>query len=141
MIQRIQTVFLLLVAVVFASLFRIPFAVSDQPSTQFLSDGVYDIKDHPVLTALTIAGAVIALITIFLYKRRNAQLKLGYLIIVVAVLLPIIAFILFTRSSANADAGLEISDQIGLFVPAAAILFAVLANYFIKKDEKLVKSM
>jgi cell division protein FtsW (lipid II flippase) len=132
---------LLLTAIVFASLFRIPFAVSDQPSTQFLSDGDFDVNDHPVLIGLTVTGAFIALITIFLYKRRKVQLKLGYLIIVVAILLPVIAFLLFTRSSANAESYLGISDQLGLFIPLIAILFTVLANHFIKKDEKLVKSM
>lgn len=141
MIQRIQTIFLTLTALVFGSLFKVPFAISDQPSTQFLSDRVFDIKDHPALIGLTILGIILSVISIFLFRKRKVQLKIGYLIIVMAILLPVIAFLLFTSTSADADPNVQVNDQIGMFLPLGAILFATLANHFIKKDEKLVKSM
>ena len=34
----------------------------------------------------------------------------------------------------------EISDEAGIFSPIAALILAILANYFIKKDDKIVKS-
>ncbi len=141
MIQRIQTIFLFLTALVFAALFKVPFAISDKPSAQILSDGVFDITDHPVLTGLTVAGILLAAISIFLFRKRKVQLKLGYLLMVVAILLPVIAFLLFTNASAEVDPSVKVEDQLGLFFPLLAILFAVLANRFIKKDDKLVKSM
>jgi hypothetical protein len=141
MIQRIQTVFLFLAALVFGSLLKLPLAVSNKPSVQFLSDSVFDVTDHPALIGLTILGSVIALISIFLYKKRPVQLKLGYVIIVVAILLPLISFLLFTNASAGADPSVQVADQAGMYMPVAAILFAALANHFIKKDNKLVKSM
>lgn len=141
MIQRIQTIFLFLTAIVFGSLFKVPFAISDKPSAQYLSDQVYDVTDHPVLMVLTMLGALIALISIFLFRKRKVQLKFGYLIIVMAILLPVVAFLLFTRTSVDVDPSVNVNDQAGMFLPLIAIIFAGLANHFIKKDEKLVKSM
>ncbi|HZV72065.1 MAG TPA: DUF4293 domain-containing protein [Saprospiraceae bacterium] len=141
MIQRIQTIFLILTLAVFAILFKLPFATSDKPSAQFLSDKVFDITDHPALIGLTLLGGVLALISIFLFKNRKLQLKLGYFIIIMAILLPGIAFLLFTKESAAIDPTIQVHDQAGMFIPVAAILFAGVANYFIRKDEKLVKSM
>jgi len=141
MIQRIQTIFLILAALVFVALFKVPFAISDKPSVQMLADGVFDVKDHPVLLGLTIAGALLAIFSVFQFRKRKVQLKLGYLIIVMAILLPVIAFLIFTNGTAKIDPSIAVEDQIGLFLPLVAILFAALANHFIKKDDKLVKSM
>ena len=141
MIQRIQTIFLFLFALVFGALFKVPFAISNKPSVQFLSDQIFDVTDHPVLLLLTIAGIVLAVITIFLFKKRKVQVRMGYFLIIVSILLPVVAFLLFTRASASADQTVEVSDQAGLFLPLAGVVLAGLANYFIKKDDKLVKSM
>ncbi|MEP6793761.1 MAG: DUF4293 domain-containing protein [Saprospiraceae bacterium] len=141
MIQRIQTLFLLLTAGVFGVLFKLPFATSDKPSAQFLADKVYDITDHPALIGLTIIGAILSFFSIFMFKNRKLQLKLGYFIIVMAILLPATAFLLFTRESSSIDPTVQVFDQVGMFLPLGAILFTALANYFIRKDDKLVKSM
>ena len=141
MIQRIQTIFLFLAAIIFGALFKVPFAISNKPSVQFLSDSVFDVRDHPALIALTVLGALIALVSIFLFRKRKVQLKLGYLIIVLSILLPVVAFLLFTKAAASADPSVVVNDQAGLFLPIGSLVFAALANHFIKKDDKLVKSM
>ncbi len=141
MIQRIQSLFLLLAAASFGALFFIPLALSDTVTTQFLSDRMYDVTDHPVLLGLTALGSALALVSIFLFRNRPLQLKLGYIIIVLAILLPVAAFLLFMNESASLDASAQVMDQAGMFLPALAIIFGVLANFFIKKDERLVKSM
>ena len=141
MIQRIQSILLLFTALIFGALFKVPFAISNKPSVQYLSDSVFDITDHPVLLGLTILGALVSLISIFQFRKRPVQLKLGYLIIVSAILILVVAFLLFTRASAEADASVQVSDQAGLYIPLVAIILAGIANYFIKKDDKLVKSM
>lgn len=141
MIQRIQTIYLLLSAFVFGSLFIIPFAISDQPAVPFLSDGDYDVNDHAALLALTVLGIILSFVAIFLFRKRKLQLRFGYLIIVVAILIPAVAFILFTQASPALPDLVDMRDQFGLFLPALAILFSALANRAITKDEKLVKSM
>jgi hypothetical protein len=140
MIQRIQTLFLLASAVVLGLLFWIPLATSNRPSVQFLSDSVFNIMDHPALIALTCLGIIVSLVAIFLYRKRPVQLKAGYFIIMVSILLPVISFILFTNASAQAG-DVEIYDKPGLYLPAGSIVLTAIANYFIRKDEKLVKSM
>lgn len=141
MIQRIQTLFLLLAAGSFGTLFMLPFATSDVPTANFLADKQYDVTDHPALMGMTILGLALALIAIFVFKQRPLQLKLGYGIIIMAVLLPLAAFLLFTNESAGMDSAVVVADQAGIFLPGAAILFGALANYFIRKDDRLVKSM
>ena len=138
MIQRIQTLFLLLAAGSFGALFFIPMALSDTVTTQFLADQMYDVTDHPVLLGLTALGILVALVDILLFKNRPLQLKLGYLIIVLAILLPLASFLLFMNESAALDESAQVVDQAGLYLPLLAILFGFLANYFIKKDERLV---
>jgi 4-amino-4-deoxy-L-arabinose transferase-like glycosyltransferase len=109
----------------------LPLATSDKPTAQFLADNVYDITDHLALTGLTVLGIGLAIAALFLFKNRPLQLKVGYLVISLAILLPLAAFLLFTNQE----------DQAGVFLPAGAILFTALANYFVRKDDKLVKSM
>ena len=87
MIQRIQSIFLLFCSVTFWLLFTFPFAETSTPSPTLLADGVYNIFDHPVLLALTCMGGVLAVINIFLFKNRLMQIRIGYIILVVGILL------------------------------------------------------
>ena len=132
---------MLLSAFVFGSLFLIPFAESDQPAMPFLSDRDYDVNDHAALLGLTLIGIVLSFTAIFLFRKRKVQLRVGYLIIMVAILIPVVAIILFTTASQDLPAFVDMRDQFGVVVPALAILFTALANRSIVKDEKLVKSM
>ena len=62
------------------------------------------------------------------------------MLIVLAILLPALAaWLVFSQQGAPSTSGID--DGLGLFLPVAALIFAVLANLFIKKDDKLVKSM
>ena len=80
MIQRIQTLFLLLAGLSFGALFFIPMALSDTVTTQFLSDQMYDVTDHPVLTGMAAFGYDAGSWQSSFFKN-NLQLKLGYLIL------------------------------------------------------------
>jgi hypothetical protein len=141
MIQRIQTIFLILTVGVFGALFKLPLATSDKPSTQFLSDQVYNILDHPALLGLCSIGALLALISIFMFKNRKLQLKFGYVILLIAISIPITAILLFKNISPSIDSSVHVIHQAGMFIPIAAVLFVIFSNYFIRKDDKLVKSM
>lgn len=141
MIQRIQSIFLLLAAFVFGAMFMAPLATSDTATAQFLADKVYDVMDHPVLMGLSGLGALLALVSIFQFRNRKLQLRMGYIVIALAILLPLSSFLLFTGESAQMASSAQVTDQFGLFLPGGAILFTVLANYFIRKDDRLVKSM
>lgn len=139
MIQRIQTIFLLLAAAAFFSLFGLDFASSDTATAGFLADKAFDIQDHTALTALAALGGLLALVAMFLFKNRFLQIRFGYLVILMSLALPIVAALLF-REEWTANAA-KITLGIGLAAPLVALIFTALANRFISKDEKLVKSM
>jgi len=142
MLQRIQTVFLILAALAFAALFEFPFAVSDVANSGFLSDKDYDIYDSPVLLVMTALGVVIALVAVFLYKNRALQIRLSYVVIILGILLLVVAAILFYNQGATVlDNVKQIDDALGLYMPLLAFVFGFLAARYIRKDEKLVRSM
>ncbi|NNE27388.1 MAG: DUF4293 domain-containing protein [Saprospiraceae bacterium] len=140
MIQRIQSVFLLLAAIIMAALFKIPFAMSDQAASPFFEDKLFNVLDHTVLTVLVALGSIVALVAIFMFRNRNLQLRLGYLGIIASLFLALVAFwLVYSNADTMGDAVIE--DQFGLYMPPLALVFFILANHFIKKDQKTVDSM
>ncbi|MDA9774373.1 DUF4293 domain-containing protein [Saprospiraceae bacterium] len=142
MIQRIQSIFLLLASGSLFSLFGIPFATSDQQDTALFADKVYNLFDNPLLIALTCIAGAIAFINIFLFKKRNVQLKLDYLVITFSILLTVLAVFFVFKSGGDDASQIVIKENyLGLAMPLVAVVFAALANRSIGKDNKLVKSM
>jgi uncharacterized membrane protein YfcA len=141
MIQRIQSIFYLLAGLSFASLFMLPFATSEEPVPNYMSDQVYNIQDHIIMMGMTIVGIFISLVAIFLYKNRGLQLRFGYLVIIFGILVPLVAFLLMFTEKTAFNSEIEINEKLGLFIPVLVILFGFLANRFVKKDDKLVRSM
>lgn len=140
MIQRIQSVFLLLSSGAFWTEFALPFATSDVASPGVLSDMVYNIQDSPILLALTVIGGLATLAAIFLFNNRSLQKRLSYVGVVIAILLPLVAFLLIYNERTGEALGV-INDGLGIYPPLVALIFAVLAGRAIGKDDKLVKSM
>ena len=140
MIQRIQTVFLLIAAIAFGLLFQFPFASSTSNTGKLFSDGVYNLNDHTILLVLSILGAVLALVNIFLFKNRPLQSRLSYLIVVFGVLLAFVATFFFMNESKDMADTQVVNDQAGMYMPILVIVFGILASVFINKDEKLVRS-
>lgn len=141
MIQRIQSIFLLLVALAFIALFQFPFAVSDIANAGFLMDKDFDVYDNPVLMILAGLGAVVAIIAIFLFKNRPLQIRLTYITIIVGILLLVVAVVLFYNQTAEIFQTAQINDSVGLYMPFLGLVFGFLAARFIRKDDKLIKSM
>ena len=74
MIQRIQTIFLLLASGASLGLFGLPFASgSDTAQNELLADGAFALNDHiGLMAAFAVAGAL-TLAAIFLFKNRGLQ--------------------------------------------------------------------
>src|SRR5688572_15169447 len=97
MIQRIQTVWLLLVAAFSAVTFRFPFYTGD-----WTRDAVPDYVELNALTTiwitiLTVLAGAIAFVNIFLFDNRKLQLKLCYLGIFITVVMLIVYFLELTN--------------------------------------------
>jgi len=117
MIQRIQTVYLFLVFCLMVTLAFIPFSFSWMIS----------------LDAGIVAG--LAIITIFLYKKRNLQIKISYIMLLLLVL----AYILYFITNQQLLVFSEIKYT--FIFPFIAAIFICLAIRGIKKDEKRVRSL
>jgi uncharacterized membrane protein YsdA (DUF1294 family) len=141
MIQRIQTVFLLLAFVAIILLFHFPFAVSDVENAGFFSDSKYNVYDNVFLIVLVAIGSLLALAAIFLFKNRALQLRFSYLMIVQSILLVIVAAVLFYNEAKSVEMEGNVSDSVGLYLPIITIVLAILAGRYIARDEKTVRSM
>ena len=132
MLQRIQTVYLLIVAIVSLGLIFV-FALWQTEE----GSAVYAL-DQLTVFIMFIASGLLSLISIFMFKNRKLQFVLGRINIVLNF------FILgvFVYWSLSLPGEMNISEKgIGMFLPIISIVFLVLANKAIKKDEDLVKSV
>jgi hypothetical protein len=137
MIQRIQSVWLLVAAIVMASLFYFPtyeFTGGSKPSLTIGEDFLAII--------MTIVSMGLSLFTIFNFKKRKQQIGLTWLNILLCIGLQVW---LVVRVNNITTSGINMSIPghywIGLFIPFITIILLFLAKSGINKDEKLVKSL
>lgn len=146
MLQRIQSIFLLLVCALMAvTAFSPLFTLADASGTlfTFCSSGI--IGNNTQLHTwgvLSIAGlsALLALINIFLYKNRKRQIAIGRVTSLLIIFFYVTAFVYF-NSYANKYGFSFSAVQYGIVFPFIALIFNTLAILRIKKDEKLVRSL
>ena len=130
MIQRIQSVWLLIASVVTFLTLNFSFY-----SGTLLADNLYhqlNGTDNFVLMATTIALGMLTLITIFLYKTRVVQLRLC----IVAIVIELLLIYLYYRETLYFTKGeYAITAAAHLII----IIALALAANGISKDEKLIK--
>ena len=117
MIQRIQTVYMLIVAIVagLPILFGLDW----------------------IRTRVFALSAVLAMYSIFKYKKRSVQQWLNWLNILINFTL----LGIFVYRMLNSPGESFISEKgVGVFAPVLSIVFLFMANKAIRRDEKLVKS-
>lgn len=154
MIQRIQTVYLLLAAFILALPVWLPYAAFtgvggtasyDLLGAEFLRTDGSVIVSKPEFLALILTGicAATLIAAVFLFKNRRVQLATVYTAMFSQFLL-LASFILtiFQAGKSLAQHGLAFSftDSFGLLAPVIAITLSILAGKNIKKDEALVRS-
>ncbi|MDE3125928.1 MAG: DUF4293 domain-containing protein [Bacteroidota bacterium] len=134
MIQRVQTLWLLLTAIcAFVSL-KLPFytgnTILNNSSTYQLVTG----NSTLLLNILTVAIGILSILFIFLYKNRTKQLWLT-LALFLLTLLQIILVYFHTKKFAQG------TYSISLLVYIAMPVLLILAMRGMYKDEQLVKSV
>ncbi|MEW4922579.1 DUF4293 domain-containing protein [Algibacter sp. 2305UL17-15] len=132
MLQRIQSVYLLLAAICSLGLiFVVHLWITNDGVVVFAKD------ELPYFVAFVVSG-ILSLVAIFLFKNRKLQFVLGRLNIILNFFL--LGF--FVYLSLNVSGETVVSEKgIGMFLPIISIVFLALANKAIKKDEDLVKSV
>ena len=138
MIQRIQSIYLLLV--IFLSIgtpFFFKLWVKADNEVFAIDLFAYESILYKLVPISFIISALLALITIFRFNDRQQQFVFGRIIILINLfLLGILIYL-----SLNIPGEIFSEKGIGMFIPSIVILFSVLANKAIRKDENLVKSV
>ena len=152
MIQRIQTIWLLLASLVILGLFIFPYVnYTDLVGLgkKLFVTGEYSAVNnvsvkHQSFWLQTVATALIALLpflTIFLFRNRKLQLNIIYFTIILIIAL---GGWLYVSASQTLDLiGQSVGSQnigVGLFLLPVAIIFLSMAIGGIRNDEKLIKS-
>ncbi len=125
MIQRIQTIFLLIV-------------VAAQVALYFTSTDVELFGSIYTVAALSLVSFLIGFVTIFSYKKRLRQILLNNInIFINALLTGLLVYWLL-----NLSGGINFPEKgIELVFTLVSLFCLFMANIYIKKDEKLVKSV
>jgi len=152
MIQRKQTLFLILAALCGVALFFFPL-VSFYSELSAFKLYVYDFRNMDpssditfgfmtVLPLVVISATIIflSIFTILKYKNRILQVKLVRFNMLLTIFFVAGVFFLYPllaeeHISADPEFGM------GVYFPIGILLFLYLANIFILKDEKLVRSL
>jgi len=132
MIQRIQTIYLLLAAAVSGGLIFVFELWSSPEGLKVFAD------DINYVFAMFLVSAFFSILSISRFKNRKFQFVLGRL----NIILNFILLGLFVYQSLNVSGETNVSEKgIGIFLPIISIVLLALANKAIKKDEDLVKSV
>jgi len=150
MIQRIQSLYLLLATTAIGLVFFFPLAkllVDKEFWFIFNYRGLYELKAGeellsvsaiPLATLFTITF-LITIVTIFLYKKRGLQMRLC--IINILLLIGSVGMIYYYVGFALSDIEADVSYQVFALMPLIAAILTYMAYRGIRKDELLVISM
>ncbi|HQU57426.1 MAG: DUF4293 domain-containing protein [Chitinophagaceae bacterium] len=136
MIQRKQTLWLLLATVAAVLSFKFPFATGEKIVENTTMNQVVEITAGSNLFTiiLTIISVVISTVTIFLFKDRKMQIKLCLLGFLISVGLVIVYFMQY-KQLVNA------TPAIWSLLVVAIIVGYYMAFRNIRSDQKLLKSL
>lgn len=141
MIQRKQSLWLLLAALTNLALFFVVLYKAAAPSTLTSPEGFIHTTNR--LTLMLNAGIItlVPFVTIFLFSNRKRQRLIASFCILACF--SFVTLMWMITSNADKQSGLATQGQWypGALLPFVAIVFLILAIRGINKDEKLVKSM
>jgi Na+-translocating ferredoxin:NAD+ oxidoreductase RnfD subunit len=131
MIQRIQSIWLLLASAAAFATLKLSFYSGNKDNNLFEE---LTGSSHFLLMVLSVAVGLLALITIFLYKNRKLQIRLSLLGVVLQ--LAVLA-VYFQQIKTYVQGNFTLTSAVSFIIP----VFFILAWLGIRKDEKLIKSM
>lgn len=136
MIQRIQSLWLLIASIAFFTTLKLPFYTGNQlmnnTSVYAELNGMYNF----LITVLSIALAVVSFLVIFLFKNRKLQLKLTVLLLLGAILQLVLIF--YSVKKFIPEQGSYSISAVFYFIAPITLVLALRGIY---KDEQLIKSV
>jgi peptidoglycan/LPS O-acetylase OafA/YrhL len=134
MIQRIQTLWLFLAALVNSGLFMFDLYRPDD-ATGILKS--INVNNNYFFVLIALVTIVLPLVAIFMFRDRKRQKRLAVLSIIACL-----SFIstMLMKINSSYPAGTTGSYWIGSILPVLAVIFLFMAIRGISKDDKLVRS-
>ena len=148
MIQRIQSLFLLLALVCMAIFYFVPFGSLEMQAENGITDvamGLYGVdfgeEHYSTLPLLILVSLVVVVLvaTIFLYRHRLLQIRICIFNTILALGSSGLAFFFLYQASEKFET--DYHTSILVVLPIVAAIFIVLAIRGIAKDEALVRSI
>lgn len=134
MIQRIQTLWLLLTATCAFISLKLPFYTGNIMENQTTVFKNLTASSSLIINIITVIIGVFAIVFIFLFKNRKRQLWLTFLLFLLTILQIVL---LYFQTSSFVQGTWAISILIYIAMP----ILLILAMRGIYKDEQLVKSV
>jgi hypothetical protein len=151
MIQRVQSLYLLLITVLMSFLLIRPYADLTLDSGESLlfrahavimtyGNDLWEVyrTSIPVVLLALITG-LISFCTIFFYNQRNLQIKICLLNAILIIILIALMLVYYLTIRHNLDV-VRITFRIAMIYPVLSLIFCMLAVRAIRRDEILVNS-
>lgn len=132
MIQRIQSLWLLLATVCAFLTFRVSFFYGLKTGAT-VNEALNATTDMLLIIAAAVTGLG-SFIAIFLYKNRKVQLQVTIVVLIVSLLNLVLYFVHIRQ---YADGRFSLTSIVSFIIP----VFLILAARGIWKDQKLIKSL
>ena len=127
MIQRIQSIYLLVAAIAMTLIsFKVP--------VYTLNETLFMAQDDTKMFILTIVGAIFSLLGLFMFKNRKFQMKLIRLTILIQMIIGVRLFMLLNKFEV-------VLNNTLLFLMAFSLIALIMAYRGVKKDDDLVRSV
>ena len=127
MIQRIQSIYLLVAAISMTLItFKTPLYA--------LNETLFMAQDDTKMFVLTIVGAIFSLLGLFMFKNRKFQMKLIRLTVLIQMIIGVRIFMLFNKFEV-------VLNNSFLFLMAFTLIALIMAYRGVKKDDDLVRSV
>ncbi len=151
MIQRVQSLYLLLITVLMSFLLLRPYADLTLESGESLlfrahavvmtyGDNMSEVYKSTVLVILlALAIGLVSFVNIFFYNRRPTQIRIAVLIAVLLVVLILSMMTYYLTIRHNLEM-VRITFRLAMIYPVLSLIFCILAIRAIRHDEMLVHS-
>ncbi len=143
MIQRIQTVYLLLAGILVATLLQLNFAdlVANNQLYVFNARGIFNTEQKifdglPIMIFIGLIS-LLHFVIIFMYKKRIRQMRLTVFTII--LLLGLVGLFFYFAYASFQE--VQVAFKIPVAFPVIAVILDYLAIRSIGKDEALIRSM
>lgn len=144
MIQRKQTLFLLELIFLGIALLFVPSNVVVKPAESIQvyllpGSGFESTAWHYLAISLNTVNLLLAFVAIFMFRKRNLQVKLSYVLLISWGLISLVSAFLPLAVTAGEATGVQ-NSYFGVIAGLFGMLAAYLAARFINKDIELLKS-